>query len=263
MAQRDVRTHLRRLSVLTCCALISVQALASAVTLLDTFPASGVPDSEARLGFNVKGRNVALPFSTNAPGTITRVETGIKLFGTLSLCGWNVGIVAAADLLGYDRQLGFTDNPPWKAYKGIRSSESAYGAAFCSSAIPFTPSQSVDLPDLNWFLERGDYFLVATSTSDIEFATWGANASLVADEWAIQALEGRGADGDYLCGGFGGQAPWTTLKSCGLAAAPTPAARITFEPGLRLPEPGTLLLLAGAIVMLAVQQVRAKHQVRR
>jgi hypothetical protein len=233
--------------------LVSFQAIAGLVTPLNTFPASGVPDGpDAGLYSRVlDGQEIAVPFSVSAPGTIRSIDTGIFLGG--GECGWRIGVVSESALYGSTSQIGFSTSP-WADFVDV----SASSTRLCNGSFTVVPNGvAVSLSDLDWSIGAGDYFLVAAWMSDTESATWDTNQSLLSDEWVIQAIgTSPYSSTRYPCGGGGTTAPWLSLNECGIAPQPTPAARIDFAPGLRLPEPPSLSLVLLALgCMLGVRQI--------
>lgn len=102
-------------------------------------------------------------------------------------------------------------------------------------------------------MPTGDYFLVATPTTDMEEAHWFTNASLLSDDWAIQAIGYTPySPMRYPCGGNYSDAPWQSLKDCGIGPKPTPVARISFETDVPIPAPTSLLLALSALLALGL-----------
>ncbi len=239
---------------------VHAPALASAVTPLDTYPASGTPDGpDAGLFAAVyDGQEIALPFSVSASGRVVSIETGLTLRGGLR--GWRIGVISYAALHDRTFQPGFYGDAnslgPWEGFADV-ATRLPEDCPNCTVPIIVEAGHFVSLSGLNWFLDSGDYFLVAAWRSDIEGAQWFTNASLLSDEWAIQAIGSTPYSSQrYPCGGSQTEAPWVTLAECGIAPKPTPVARITFEPGLRVPEPATLALVSVGLFGLVMTRRR-------
>lgn len=230
-------------------ALFSARAFAYLITPLDTFPASGVADGPDAGIFAraYDAQAIALPFHLPAPGRITQIDTGFQFLG--GMCSWRFGVIPSEVLYGSTTQFGFP-TAPWSAYVDLTGYR---GASNCL----WRPAGSfTKLSQLDWFLSAGDYFLVATPKTDMEEAHWFTNASLLSDDWAIQAIGYTPySPVRYPCGGHDTEAPWQSLEDCGIGPKPTPVARIIFETNEPIPEPASLPLALSALLALGLAQL--------
>jgi hypothetical protein len=210
-------------------------AFASAVVPLDTFPTSGYPNGpDAGLFARVlDGREIAVPFHLPTSGRITQIETGIlgPVFN-FECYALSLGIVGSS-LIGTFAQLG--NGFPWQFTSGNRSGLHCSRLDEIGERILNT-ADFLTISDLDVFLGPGDYWLVASFIGDTvePRGGWLTNPDILSDDWALR-----------LCPPGPGQTPrpgggcdaWATLERRGIDPSAIPAARIAFEPGLRIPEP--------------------------
>ncbi len=211
----------------------SQQGLAAAITLLNTFPAPSRPYGPDA-GLFAEGsamREIAVPFTVHAPGRITEIATGIDLLGFGAFCmGIRLSVVSTSTL---------HTTPPFE-FGGIEIIGLREEPELPCSDKPYIKRADVELPlafsDLNWFVERGEYWLVATFIGDLIDSRWLTNPEIVSDEWAIRGLR---------CPNQG----WYSPSECNGEPGPIPVARIMFEPGIRVPEPDSLPTGFAALVL--------------
>jgi hypothetical protein len=215
------------------------------VVVLNTMPATG-PDAVLYAGSSTSAE-IAVPFTVGAAGTITTISTGIHLTDQM-MCGVNLGISGVGFRYvhsGYDMEGCHRDDFP------------------AVSAPLYTP---ITLTDLDWHLAPGTYALEAWFPYDLSFAAWYTNPDVLG-AWQVRVL----GWGTHLSPTWADdcapawQSKWT---SCGLAALPTPAARIEMAldalPAaaanvLRVPEPLSSVLALLSIFMIGVTTHRSNR----
>lgn len=241
--------RLLAVAALVAAAVVPVRSIASPVTILDTFTH---PDRRGGVGVQANhfsGVEYGVPFSVPSAGRITRIDTGFAFRAEID-CGFRIGVIPYAALLGSTTQPGF-DHLMWTDYRDVYTHESESFTCLPpvpSKAVQVGAFERVSLDGLSWDVSPGDYALVIAFRSDFEHGIWTTNLDMPSDDLLIQVIGGGLGGAPNPCGGVGGDAPWVTLAACGLQPIGTPEARITLE----VPEPPTgglfLLALAAATV---------------
>lgn len=227
---------------------------ASAITPLDTFPTSGEAFGP---GYSVFGffewQEIAVPFHLAAPGTITEIETGFFIGSGQFQLG-----IAAGPLVGQTHS----------QVDSLFSTSACSGSEVLNCEL-VNPDMIVPTGELLSFdpalsMAAGDYWLYIRAVDDNDFGGWYSNASLLTDTWAVNNSSLPGFP-NYSA------VSWSLVADHGpgISGSPspgglyaTPAARISYEPGLRVPEPSTTALFCLGIAGLVMSR-RRKQSIAR
>lgn len=234
-------------------------ANASAVVPIDTMPGRDDFTSVYYMHAFFEWFELAAGFDLPTFGTITKITTGIR--GNGGLGPFYVGI-ASNELIGNPAVPTSFDAPPGSLVEyttclSAPNHDDRWSSCdYADAAADFwgVPDIRLDLgedliltPDL-YVPSGGTYWVYTRFRADDVGAFWTTNLSIPA------ALV---AERNGYCISCDDRPDDRTFFRVALAGAP--ALRVEFEPGRRVPEPGTLALLSIGVMGLAVLRRRTKH----